>query len=78
MRTSASGEMTSVGKKGTHSCKCYNTCNSPLRLCQRSSTVSAVGGIFKCPAMDVGTASETSGELDPERGQRPGDRGVRV
>lgn len=38
MRTSASGEMTSVGKKGTHSCKCHNTCNSPLWLCQRSST----------------------------------------
>ena len=29
--------MTSIGKKGMHSCKCHNICNSPLRLCQRSS-----------------------------------------
>lgn len=45
---------------------------------EKQQTVSVVGGIFKCPAMDVGTASETSGELDPERGQRSGDHGVWV
>lgn len=45
---------------------------------EKQHTVSAVGGIFKCPAMDMGTASETNGELDPERGQRPGDCGVWV
>ena len=45
---------------------------------EKQQTVSAVEGIFRCPVMDVGTASETSSELDPERGQRPGDHGVRV
>ena len=44
---------------------------------EKQQIISTVRGITSCPTLDVGTASETNGELDPKRGQRLRNHGVR-
>lgn len=66
-----------VERKAHVSYTCHNICNFLLLIVpEKQQIISTVRGIINCPTVDVGTASEANGELDPKIGQRLRNRGV--